>query len=215
MSRNTVFSRTNATVRHVMRSVIRDCAVWMIGALWPSSRPATTTEMTPEACTSSAATNAANGVRNEIAVSISGSVICLRSHATRTKTPMPISSPPPAARTKSTPTSVSAKPPEKAAMAVRRVTSALASLRSDSPSRIVTTRRGSPIRRATAVAATASGGATTAPIAMAAAQPMPGRSACTTTATASDVSTTRTTESRRIDPRLALKSTSDVWIAAA
>ena len=46
-----MFSRTKATVRQVIRSVIRDCAVWMIGALWPSSRPATTTEMTPEACT--------------------------------------------------------------------------------------------------------------------------------------------------------------------
>ena len=57
-----MFSRTKATVRQVIRSVIRDCAVWMIGALWPSSRPATTTEMTPEAWISSAATNAANGV---------------------------------------------------------------------------------------------------------------------------------------------------------
>ena len=68
-----MFSSTKATVRQVIRSVMRDCAVWMIGALWPSSRPATTTEMTPEAWISSAATNAANGVRNEIAVSISGS----------------------------------------------------------------------------------------------------------------------------------------------
>ena len=54
-------------------------------------------------------------------------------------------------------------------MAVRRHTSAVASLTSDSPSSIVTTRRGRPIRRAMAVAATASGGATTAPRANAAA----------------------------------------------
>ena len=100
-------------------------------------------------------------------------------------------------------------------MAVRRVTRAVASLSSDSPSRIVTTRRGRPIRLATAVAATASGGATTAPIAMAAAQPMSGTSHCTTAPTASEVTTTSTTESRRIEPRLALKSTSEVWIAAA
>lgn len=39
----------------------------------------------------------------------------------------------------------------------------MASFTSDSPWRIVVTREGSPTRRATAVAATASGGATTAP----------------------------------------------------
>ena len=55
---------------------------------------------------------------------------------------------------------------------------------SDSPSSMVTTRRGSPIRRAIAVAATASGGATTAPSANAAAQVRPGTTACTTSADA-------------------------------
>ena len=58
-------------------------------------------------------------------------------------------------------------------MAVRSDTRAVASLTSDSPSRIVTIRRGSPIRRATAVAATASGGATTAPRANATAKGTP------------------------------------------
>ena len=62
------------------------------------------------------------------------------------------------------------------ASAVRSATSAVASLSSDSPSRIVTIRRGSPIRRPIAVAATASGGATTAPIASAIAQETPGSS---------------------------------------
>ena len=212
-----MFSRTKATVRHVIRSVIRDCAVWMIGALWPSSRPATTTEITPEACTSSAATKAANGVRNEIAVSISGSVIRLRSQATSTKNgEADRAAPPPAARTKSMPTSASATPPERAAMAVRSATRAVASLSSDSPSRIVTTRRGRPIRRATAVAATASGGATDRADrdgrrpADAGHQPLHDRRRPPAT-----VSTTSTTESRRIEPRLALKSTSEVWIAAA
>ena len=71
------------------------------------------------------------------------------------------------------------------------------------------------MRRATAVAATASGGATTAPMAMAAAQPRPGTSHCTTAATANEVTTMSSTDSRRIAPRLALKSTSEVWIAAA
>ena len=50
-----------------------------------------------------------------------------------------------------------------AAMAARRQTSAVASLTRLSPSRMVTIRRGMPTRRAMAVAATASGGATTAP----------------------------------------------------
>ena len=54
MSRKTVFSSRNAMVRQLMRSAIRDWAVWMTGALCPSSRPVTTTEMTPEECSSSA-----------------------------------------------------------------------------------------------------------------------------------------------------------------
>ena len=54
-------------VRQLIRSAIRDCAVCTIGALWPSSRPATTTATTPEAWISSAAMKAANGTTNEIA----------------------------------------------------------------------------------------------------------------------------------------------------
>ena len=59
-------------------------------------------------------------------------------------------------------------PAAPAAMAVRSDTSAVASLTRLSPCRIVTIRRGMPTRRAIAVAATASGGATTAPSAKAA-----------------------------------------------
>ena len=177
MSRKTVFSRTKATVRHVIRSVIRDWAVWMIGALWPSSRPATTTEMTPEACTSSAATNAANGVRNEIAVSISGSVIRLRSHATSTKKAKPISS------------AAAGRADEVDADLGQRDAAGEGGdggAQGDQGGGVVEQRLALEDRhdpawqpdplRATAVAATASGGATTAPIAMAAAQPMPGTS---------------------------------------
>ena len=76
-------------------------------------------------------------------------------------------------------------------------------------------RRGSPIRRATAVAATASGGATTAPIANDTGHEMPGISACTIAPTPRVVNTTRPTESSRMARRLALKSTREVWIAAA
>ena len=86
---------------------------------------------------------------------------------------------------------------------------AVASLRSDSPSRIVTTRRGSPIRRPIAVAATASGGATTAPIANEAAHEMPGRSSCTRAPMPTVVKATSPIDSRRMGRRLALKSTSE------
>ena len=65
------------------------------------------------------------------------------------------------------------------------------------------------------LAATASGGATTAPIASAAHQSRPGSRLCTSQPTPAVVNTTSPTLSRRIDRRLALKSTSDVWIAAA
>ena len=69
--------------------------------------------------------------------------------------------------------------------------------------------------RATAVAATASGGATTAPIANDTGHEMPGISACTMAPTPRVVNTTRPTESSKMARRLALKSTSEVWIAAA
>ena len=76
-------------------------------------------------------------------------------------------------------------------------------------------RRGSPIRRPIAVAATASGGATTAPMAKAIGQEMSGISACTTTPTPRVVKATRPTQSSRIERRLALKSTSEVCSAVA
>jgi hypothetical protein len=63
-------------------------------------------------------------------------------------------------------------------------------LSSASPSRITATRCGSLTSRSTAVAATASGGATIAPIAAAAAEGMVGTSTCTTKATAAVVSPT-------------------------
>ena len=197
-------------VRQLIRSAIRDCAVWMIGALCPSRRPATTTATTPDAWISSAAMYAANGTTNDIPVSKIGSVTRLRSRATSMKRAIPTATPPTAATTKSTPTSRAVMPTPAAAIAVRSATSAVASLSSDSPSRMVTIRRGSPIRRPMVVAATASGGATTAPIASAAGQPTPGSSSCTSQPIPSVVKTTRPTERSRIARRWALKSTSDV-----
>ena len=144
----TVFSRKNAIVRQFIRSAIRDWAVCRIGALCPSSRPATTTLTTPEECSSSETMNVANGTTNEIAVSRTGSVTCLRTFATTRNAANPISGaadrrPPGSRRRRAT----SRRCRRPAAMAVRSATSAVASLKSDSPSRIVTIRRGRPIRR--------------------------------------------------------------------
>ena len=145
----------------------------------------------------------------------------MRSQATTTNTTTPTSTPPIAARAKSPATyaietpSAWAAPIPAAAIAVRSETRAVASLSSDSPSRIVTMRRGSPIRRPMAVAATASGGATTAPIANASGHPRSGSNRWTTTATPAAVNTTSPTDSSRIGRRLAVKSTREVCTAAA
>ncbi len=61
-------------VRQFSRSAIRDCAVCRIGALWPSSRPATTTAITPEAWISSDSAKAANGTTSDMPLSSTGSV---------------------------------------------------------------------------------------------------------------------------------------------
>ena len=82
-------------------------------------------------------------------------------------TTSPTATPPSAVPTKSSPTPQIETAELVAAIAVRSATSAVASLTRPSPSRTVTIRRGIPTRRATAVAATASGGATTAPTATA------------------------------------------------
>src|SRR3989304_3352870 len=84
--------------------------------------------------------------------------------------------------------------------------SAVASLTRLSPSRMVTKRRGTPRRWKIAVAATASGGATSAPTTKAKAHPSTGTSACTTTATAAAVKMTRPKASSAIGRRLARDS---------
>jgi len=76
------------------------------------------------------------------------------------------------------------------------------------------TRRGRPMLRATDVAATASGGATIAPRAMATAKGI-GSSNHATTATPRAVKSTSPTDRPRMEARLALMSSSDVDRAAA
>ncbi|GAA0644771.1 hypothetical protein GCM10009535_22740 [Streptomyces thermocarboxydovorans] len=74
--------------------------------------------------------------------------------------------------------------PAAAATATRNAVIAVASFSRDSPWRIVVTFDGSPTLRATAVAATASGGATTAPNTSAAVSGSPGTSRYRTQPTA-------------------------------
>ena len=96
----------------------------------------------------------------------------------------PSAMPPTAATTNPTRASERTKlPVTTASTAARYATSAVASLKRDSPSMRVTTTRGAPSRRKTQVAASASVGATIAPSANAPPQPRSGTIACATTAT--------------------------------
>jgi hypothetical protein len=86
-------------------------------------------------------------------------------------------------------------PPAVAAIATRSAVSAVASLSRLSPDRIVMSRRGRPSSRPTAVAATASGGATIAPRAKPAARGRPGINAHAAKPTAAVVASTSPTDS--------------------
>ena len=100
-----------------------------------------------------------------------------------------------------------------AARATEYITSAVASLNIPSPSRMVTSRSGRFSLRATAVAATGSGGETIAPRIQAGPQPSPTEWA--TTATAAAVHTVRPTASASTAPAWARNSDDVVrWVAA-
>ncbi len=206
-------------VAQLTRSLSRDWPVWITGDLWPSTSPAVTTAMIPEPWKSpigifSAGTYAANGTSSEMAVSNTGWVIRRRIGTTTAATRSPTSTPPPAAIRKPPVTSATETAPPMAAMATRRQVMAVASLTRDSPSSTVTIWRGRPTRRAMEVAATASGGATTAPSANAAGKPM-GRIHQVISPTPSAVTTTRSTERAPIARMLARKSISEVRMAVA
>src|SRR4029453_9595170 len=95
------------------------------------------------------------------------------------------------------------------------MSSALASFSRLSPSRIVRIRCGGRNGRSTAVAATASGGATTAPSAIAAAHGIVGMSVWTTTATAAVVNPTANTTRLVTGSQLSRRSLSDASYAAS
>ena len=155
-----------------------------------------------------------NGTANDSAVSSTGSFSRARMNAAANPTTSPTTAPPMAARKKSAPTCQRLTDPASAAMAVRRATSAAASLKRLSPSSGRISLRVLPTRRATTLAATASGGATTAPSAMPPASGSPGITAQATTPTPSAVNTTSPTDISPIALRFFRKSTSDVWMAA-
>ena len=146
--------------------------------MWPSSRPATTTASTPDPWISSAATYATNGVTSDRLVSMHR-VGHPAPYAAHDEVEQQADEHAAGRREHEVEAHVedgdlvaerTAVPAPPTAIAVRSATRAVASFSSDSPSRIVTIRRGMPIRRAIAVAETASGGATTAPRAKAAGQ---------------------------------------------
>ena len=208
-------------VAQLVRSNMRDDADWMRWDLCPRRSPATTTARTPDGWVSrpgrwisSAGRYASHGVSSENATSVRVSSMRRRILPTTSATSTPTTTPPTADTMNPSPTSHTVIVPPAAAMDTRSATIAVASLTRLSPSRIVTMRRGRPTRRAIVVAATASGGATTAPNANAGAHSI-GNTACSSTATPAVVNSTSPTLSRAIGRRFARKSTSDVRIAAA
>src|SRR3954454_15675655 len=126
-----------------------------------------------------------------------------------------MSPPPRAATTNITPAPSTVTPPPTAAIATRSAVSAVATLSSLPPDRTVIILRGSPSSRPTAVAATASGGATIAPRANPAASGRPGTSAHATKPTAAVVASTSPTDSRVIDRSSLRKPRTELCQAAA
>lgn len=215
INRKTEFSSRNATVRQFVASATRDCAVCTFGAFCASTRPATTVASTPEACASSAGRKARNGAANDRVVSSTGSVMRRRTKARISATTTPMATPPPAARANRQATSPGPTLRLRAAMATLRATSAAASFTKLSFSSSVVIERGRPRRLPSAVAATASGGATTAPMATAAANEIAGVTHQVTAPTTKVVNTTAPTAMRNTAALLLRKSTSEDRIAAA
>ena len=128
---------------------------------------------------------------------------------------MPTPTPTMTAITKSRPICAGETTLTMAAIEAFKATRAVASLRRLSPSRIVTTLRGSPSRPAIAVTAIASVGAITAASANAAASVIDGTSTKAANPTVTTVKATSPTESSRMLSRRARTSMTDVRMAAA
>src|SRR6185312_11039029 len=188
--------------------------------VWPRYILATTTARTPDTPARSAARNATFGVSSDMLLSSTGlrsdaRPIQRRSDAMHHPAARPNIIPPPAAHRKLNNAGPSENVPVLPAVsAISKITSDVASLTRLSPSRIETSVRGTPNRRITAVAATASVGPTAAPSANAAGQDSIANIECATTATTTAVATTSPIASSMMSTPLRRNSRHDVFIAA-
>lgn len=219
MSRNTPFSTSIVNVLQLVRSARRCRARIDETPVLPTTMPAATTATTPDACACSARRNATKGATSEIAVSSTPSATRAQSVTHRAPTTPPMSTPAATTQTKVPAVASPSRPSCVSAVAIETAvdsrTRAVASLTRPSPSRIVTMRGGSPKRLPRLIAATASGGETTAPSAMASDSATPGSSQWTTRPAANAESTTRTTDSETITRTFLRNSTKGTCRAAA
>ena len=169
---------------------------------YPSSSPAVTAAMTPEPWSCSAGRYARYGMTSDSETSTGGSNRRAQTQPQTVATTTPTTTPMPTTHTKSPTAWPSTNVPlVTAATETPKAVSAVASLMRLSPSRMATSRWGTASGRSTATAEIASGGATIAPRAKAAASGMPGMIALPTNATTAVVNTTRPIESNRIGRR--------------
>ncbi len=177
--------------------------------------PAATTAMTPEPRSDWATRKIANGTISTRLVSSTGECSRRRTEEMTQAAPSPTPRPTPTASAKSSGIDTGLTMLTIAAIEVFSATSAVASLRRLSPSRIVTTCRGSPTFPAMALTATASVGATTAAKAKAAASVTTGNSSHVANPTVTTVNATSPTDRSRMLSRRARMSTMELRIAAA
>src|SRR5271166_344437 len=170
MRPKTTLSSTKMTVWYTECRCSRLCAVVIRDRREPITRPATITAVTPETWNVSPGRYAAYGVTRAATVSSTGSVIRRRTAMTPTATTAPTSTPPPASTANSpTPCSrmpvadIPAVPPTARETAIWYSTRLVPSLNKLSACTSVCTLTGSESRRASALTATGSVLAKTAP----------------------------------------------------
>lgn len=207
-------SSTSCTLAHVTVLVMRWAGGSSRGPRWPTTSPVTTAATRPDAPSASAGTEAMNGSVKDSTVF----TLALEMRRRSVKLPKPTSSPIASATAtdhRNDPTvSHSEKPAAVATIAVRRSTSAVASLNSDSPSRIVTTRPGTP-RPLMIEVATASVGERIAPSASPHRNPSPGMSQLSSRPMSTELATTRGTARPLIAERSRRKDIDGIATAPA
>ena len=206
-------SRISSTVRQFSLSDSRWRGESIRGACWLVARPARTAATRPEAPTSSAGTEARNGTVNDSAVLTDGSSTRARTHIIAWPTTNPIATATAIANTKSPSTPPRDTEVAAPAIAVRRITSAVASLSRPSPSRTAVIRPETP-RRLTIVVATASVGLTIAPSAIPQARSSPGITAEKNSPSSTALSATSAIDRPRMAPNSRRKTIGGIETAA-